>query len=95
MIDLDPRIQTFLTMALLVVLVGLVVAHEIGRSLIRRDRASAWGARLILIGVGLRAFRRSPASALLPPPVRAILVSITESEPPSDPDRTPVGKGQP
>jgi hypothetical protein len=77
-IDLPPWAQT----ALFALLVLLVVLHQIGRMLLRRDPASAWGLRLVVLGVGLQALRRSPAAALLPPPARAVLDSLTDSEPP-------------
>jgi hypothetical protein len=92
MIDLPPWIQT----VALAVGLALVIAHEVGRAMLRRDPTSIWGARLVLLGPGLRALRRHPAAVALPPPVRAMLASLSDSEPPSDPDRTPVGgKGRP
>lgn len=75
-IDLPPWLQTALT----AVGVALVAAHEVGRAMLRRDPSSAWGARLVILGPGLRALRRSAVP--LPPPVRAVLDSIADSEPP-------------
>lgn len=78
-IDLPPWLQTVLT----VLAVLLVVLHQIGRVLLRRDPASALGLRLVVLGVGLQALRRSPAAAYLPPPARLVLDSLTDSDPPS------------
>jgi hypothetical protein len=85
-IDFPPWLQTTLT--LLAVL--LVALHQAGRVMVRRDPMSVWGARLVLLGIGLQALRRSPASAALPPMARAVLHSLTDSERPGDPEATPV-----
>jgi hypothetical protein len=89
MVDFPPWLQTALT-ALAVV---LLVLHQAGRVMVRRDPLSVWGARLVLLGIGLQALRRSPAAAALPPTARAILISLTDSEPPrqlTDAEATPV-----
>jgi hypothetical protein len=77
-IDFPPWLQT----VLLLVLLLLVVLHQVGRYLLIKNPASAWGARLVVLGIGLQALRRHPASRLLPPMPRAILDSVTDSEPP-------------
>ena len=97
MIDLSPLAQTILTVAGclgLVLLVLLLVAGEVGRVLVKRDPSSVLAARLVLIGVGVKAAIRSkPVEVLAPPGVRALLVSLTESDRPSvDPEATPVTK---
>jgi hypothetical protein len=77
-IDFPPWLQTALTIGF----VGLVVLHQLGRYLLIKDPASEWGARLVVLGIGLQALRRHPASRLLPPMPRAVLDSLTDSEPP-------------
>lgn len=92
LIDLDPRLQTLLTVLGLI----LVIAPIIGRRMLARNPASEWGARLVLLGPMLRAVGRTPLGQLLPPLVRATIDSLTESDPPParprvDPEATPVG----
>lgn len=79
-IDLPPWLQTVLTLGGIGLVLALVAAYEIGRAMVRRDPTSVWGARLVLIGVGLRAIRRSRVADILPPPVRMVLVSLTEAD---------------
>ena len=87
MINWPPWVQTLAT-ALgvlgLVLVIGLLIAAEVGRAMVKRDPASTLGARLVVIGIGVRAAVRSrPAQALMPPPVRELMNSLTESDPPS------------
>jgi hypothetical protein len=95
MIDLHPVWQTALTVAGaigLVVLVGLVIAGEVGRAWLKKDPHSVPAARLVLAGILVRhAIRSRTVEVLAPPAVRALLVSLTDSDPPkADPDATPV-----
>jgi len=78
-IDFPPWLQTALTLGAVL----LVVLHQLGRYMLGKDPASEWGARLVVLGVGLQALRRHPASRLLPPMPRAVLDSLTDSEPPA------------
>lgn len=78
-IDLPPWLQTALTAAAVL----LVVLHQVGRYLLRRDPTSVLGARLVVLGVGLQALRRSPVVVYLPVPARLVLDSLTDSEPPA------------
>jgi hypothetical protein len=82
MIDLDLSVSEWVIVALVAVFVALVAAAHVGRHLVQTDPGNPWGPRLVLLGVYLRALRKSPGSAYLPPPVRTILESLPESDPP-------------
>ena len=88
MIDWPPWVQTVATVLgvlCFLLVIGLIVAAEVGRALVRENPESAIGARLVVIGIGVRAAVRSkPAQALLAsaPAVRELLNSLTESDPP-------------
>lgn len=93
LIDLDPRLQTLLTVLGLI----LVIAPIIGRRMLAADPRSEWGTRLVMLGPMLRALGKTPLGQLLPPLVRTTIDSLTESDPPPaaqrkvDPEATPVG----
>lgn len=87
MVDFPPWLQTTLTVVGLTSLVALLAMPHVGVALLRRDRSSVWGLRLVSWGVAGRSALEKAAD-ILSPRARRILQSFPEAEVPSGVDAT-------